>query len=60
MRKFVFTAAKEHRFWNIDLQGKSFTITFGKVGKQGRTQIKNFADAEEARKEHDKAAVSFN
>jgi uncharacterized protein (TIGR02996 family) len=54
MRTFVFTDDKSNKFWNIDLQGTSFTVTFGKVGTKGQTQTKEFADEETARKAHDK------
>jgi uncharacterized protein (TIGR02996 family) len=54
MRTFVFTDAKSNKFWNIDLQGTSFTVSFGKVGSKGQTQKKAFSDAEKARKAHDK------
>jgi uncharacterized protein (TIGR02996 family) len=54
MRTFVFTDAKSNKFWNIDLQGTSFTVTFGKVGSKGQTQTKDFPDAAKARKAHDK------
>jgi uncharacterized protein (TIGR02996 family) len=54
MRTFVFTDAKSNKFWNIDLQGASFTVTFGKVGSKGQTQIKDFPDQEKARQAHDK------
>lgn len=54
MRTFVFTDAKSNKFWNIDLQGARFTVTFGKVGSTGQTQTKDFPDEEKARKAHDK------
>jgi uncharacterized protein (TIGR02996 family) len=54
MRTFVFTDAKSNKFWNIDLQGSSFTVQFGKVGTRGQTQTKDFPDAAAARKAHDK------
>lgn len=54
MRTFVFTDAKSNKFWNIDLQGSRFTVTFGKVGSKGQTQTKEFADEAKARKAHDK------
>jgi uncharacterized protein (TIGR02996 family) len=54
MRTFEFNDGKSHKFWNIDLQGSSFTVTFGKVGSAGQTQTKSFADAAKAQKEHDK------
>src|SRR5262245_31263738 len=54
MRKFVFSDEKSNKFWNIDLQGTRFSVTFGKVGTKGQTQTKEFADADQARKAHDK------
>jgi uncharacterized protein (TIGR02996 family) len=54
MRTFVFDDGKSHKFWNIELSGTSFTVTYGKVGTQGQTQTKSFPDVTRARKEHDK------
>ena len=54
MRSFTFSEGTSNKFWNIDLQGKQFTVTFGKVGTNGQTQVKAFADDAAAKKEHDK------
>jgi uncharacterized protein (TIGR02996 family) len=54
MRTFVFDDGKSHKFWNIELTGTSFTVTYGKVGTKGQTQTKSFPDAARAQKEHDK------
>src|SRR5947209_6760357 len=54
MRTFVFSDGKSNKFWNIDLQGASFTVTFGKVGTKGQTQKKDFPDAAAAKTAHDK------
>jgi uncharacterized protein (TIGR02996 family) len=54
MRTFVFTDGKSNKFWNIDLQGDSFTVQFGRVGTNGQTQVKEFDDEEAAQKAHDK------
>jgi uncharacterized protein (TIGR02996 family) len=54
MRTFTFSDAKSHKFWNIDLQGNSFTITYGRIGTAGQTQTKKFPSAAAAQKEHDK------
>jgi uncharacterized protein (TIGR02996 family) len=54
MRTFVYTDDKSNKFWHIDLQGPRFTVTFGKVGTRGQTQVKDFPDAQQARKAHDK------
>ncbi len=54
MRTFVFTDAKSNKFWNVELAGAGFTVTFGKVGTKGQTQTKDFPDEDKARKAHDK------
>jgi uncharacterized protein (TIGR02996 family) len=54
MRTFEFDDGKSHKFWNIELTGTSFTVTYGKVGSKGQTQTKSFPDAARAQKEHDK------
>src|SRR5262245_37646080 len=54
MRTFLFSDEKSHKFWNIELKGASFTVTFGRVGTAGQTQLKTFASEAQARKEHDK------
>jgi uncharacterized protein (TIGR02996 family) len=54
MRTFTYSDAKSHKFWNIDLQGNQFTVTYGRIGSAGQTQTKAFKDAATAQKEHDK------
>src|ERR1041384_4233963 len=54
MRTFQYSDAKSHKFWNIEVSGSSFTVTYGKVGASGQTQTKSFADAEKAQAEADK------
>src|SRR6516165_11926443 len=54
MRTFVYKDDRSNKFWNIDLQGASFTVTFGKVGTKGQTQKKDFPDAAKAKQAHDK------
>lgn len=54
MRTFQFSDAKSHKFWNIDVSGSSFTVTYGKVGTAGQTQTKSFATPEKAQAEADK------
>jgi uncharacterized protein (TIGR02996 family) len=54
MRTFEYRDATSDKFWTIDLQGASFTVTWGRRGSTGQTQTKTFADAERAQREHDK------
>lgn len=32
------------KFWNIEVSGTSFTVTYGKTGTPGQTQKKEFKD----------------
>ncbi|HJZ55083.1 MAG TPA: WGR domain-containing protein, partial [Gemmataceae bacterium] len=54
MRTFQYSDAKSHKFWNIEVSGKSFTVTYGKIGAAGQTQTKTFASPEKAQAEADK------
>ena len=54
MRTFQFSDAKSHKFWNIEVSGSSFTVTYGKIGASGQTQTKSFASADKAQAEADK------
>src|SRR5690242_14628297 len=54
MRTFRFSDAKSHKFWNIEVSGISFTVTYGKVGAVGQTQTKKFPTADKAQAEADK------
>src|SRR5262245_10053399 len=54
MRTFEFKEGSSNKFWNIDLQGKRFTVTFGRIGTAGQTQIKEFPDEQKAQAAHDK------
>lgn len=54
MRTFQFSDTKSHKFWNIDVSGNSFTVSYGKIGSAGQTKTKSFATAEKARQAADK------
>ncbi len=54
MRTFQYSDARSHKFWSIDVQGTSFTVTYGKVGTAGQVQTKSFASPEKAQAEADK------
>jgi uncharacterized protein (TIGR02996 family) len=54
MRTFQLSDATSHKFWNIDVKDKSFTVTFGKIGTAGQSQTKTFKDAATAQAEADK------
>lgn len=53
-RRFEFSDDKSNKFWEIKLEGESFTVRFGRIGTAGQEQTKDFDDDEKARKEYDK------
>jgi len=53
MPRYEFSEGTSNKFWQIDLNGASFTTTFGKIGSSGQTSTKSFdTDA--------KALVEYN
>ena len=54
MRTFEFKDATSNKFWHIVLAGNTFTVTYGRIGTTGQTQLKSFASAAIAKTEHDK------
>ncbi|EEF59340.1 WGR domain-containing protein [Pedosphaera parvula] len=50
-RRFEFVGGGSQKFWEITLSGNSFTVRFGKIGTDGQSQSKNFADEVRARGE---------
>ena len=53
-REFVCADGSSQKFWTIHLQGSSHTVTHGRIGLMVRTQSRNFASEEAARKSFDK------
>jgi uncharacterized protein (TIGR02996 family) len=54
MPRYELSEGSSNKFWDINLSGKSFTTTYGKIGANGQTTIKKFTSDAEAKKEHDK------
>jgi uncharacterized protein (TIGR02996 family) len=54
MPRYEFSEGTSNKFWEIQLAGKSFTTTYGRIGSDGQTTIKKFKSDAEAKKEHDK------
>ena len=48
-RRFELVSGSSSKFWEITLSGKTFTVRYGKIGSDGRSQIKDFKSADEAR-----------
>lgn len=53
-RCFIFQEGNSQKFWNIEVEGTGFTVTFGKLGTAGQTSGKSFDTAEKCQKEADK------
>jgi predicted DNA-binding WGR domain protein len=53
-RYLEFSQGKSHKFWKIELNGLSQTITFGRIGTKGQTLTKDFGSNELARKAYEK------
>jgi predicted DNA-binding WGR domain protein len=53
-RRFEFSAGKSNKFWEIELAGNTVTTTWGRIGSNGQTKSKEFADTSKAQAEYDK------
>jgi NAD-dependent DNA ligase len=54
MPRYEFSDGSSNKFWQIDLNGSSFSTTYGKIGASGQTTLKSFKDDAAAQKEYDK------
>ena len=53
-RLFHFISGNSSKLWAIELKGKSFDVTFGRLGTSGTTQTKVFASEKIAQQNYDK------
>ena len=53
-RRFVYQDAKSDKFWDIEFEGTTQTVVYGKTGTAGREAVKEFATPEECTKESEK------
>ena len=54
MPRYEFSEGSSNKFWEINLSGKSFTTTYGKIGTSGQTTIKSWKDNAEAKTQYEK------
>jgi len=54
MPRYEFAEGSSHKFWQIELEGSSFTTTYGRVGTDGQMSLKEYDSPEKAKKEYDK------
>jgi predicted DNA-binding WGR domain protein len=53
-RCFIFQEGNSQKFWNIDVEGTGFTVTYGKLGTQGQTSSKAYDTEAACQKQADK------
>lgn len=54
MPRYEFSDGKSNKFWEIELQGKAFTTTYGRIGTSGQSTTKEFGSDGEASKQYEK------
>jgi uncharacterized protein (TIGR02996 family) len=54
MARYEFSEGSSNKFWEIALEGKSFTTTWGRIGSEGQSTTKTFNSEAQAKAEHDK------
>ena len=54
MRRFEFSDSTSNKFWEVDVDGKTLNVTFGKIGTKGQSKPKDFATPEKAKAEMEK------
>ncbi len=58
VRRFEFKDSRSYKFWEINVEGNSYTVRYGKVGTDGVTQTKSFASPEKAASDAEKKLMS--
>jgi len=56
-RRFELVEGTSNKFWEIVLEGDSYTVRFGRIGTNGQTQIKSFGDANKAKHAYEKVVA---
>ena len=53
-RLFEYVEGTSSKFWEISVSGSSLTTRWGRIGTDGQSKTKTFADANKAQAEADK------
>ncbi|QCE40936.1 WGR domain-containing protein [Psychroserpens sp. NJDZ02] len=53
----IYKDDKSNKFWNIEVLGNAYTVTYGKTGTKGTSKTKTHDDAETCIKEADKVTL---
>jgi len=56
-RRFEFVEGTSRKFWQITLKGTDVTVSFGRIGTNGQSQLKQFGTVSRAQQEVDKLVV---
>jgi predicted DNA-binding WGR domain protein len=54
MRRFEFVEGSSSKFWEPELKGSTFIVTYGRIGTAGQRKEKAFPDEDSARREYEK------
>ena len=54
VRNLRFEGGTSHKFWRATLRGAELSVSYGRVGSTGQTNLKQFESAERASREMDK------
>lgn len=54
MPRFEIREGSSNKFWEISLEGTTFTTKWGRIGTNGQAKTQSFDSEEAAKKEHDK------
>jgi predicted DNA-binding WGR domain protein len=57
MPRYELIEGTSKKFWEITLEGTSFTTTYGRIGTDGQSSMKEYDSEEKARQEYDKLIV---
>ena len=56
-RMFEFSDGKSNKFWEIAVEGTDVTVRYGRMGSDGQTKTKSFADEDAANAHAEKSIV---
>ncbi len=57
-RKFKHTTDGHNKWWDIEVDGSTYTVTYGRIGGKGDERTKTFPSATKAQQEADKMIAS--
>lgn len=57
-RYFEFVEGTSSKFYEVSTEGNAVTVRYGRIGTEGQSQTKTFADADAAAKHAEKQIAS--